>query len=120
MNVDQDKLKITPVSAPMERREKKGSKNIEKVRIFAKDVRKNSKNEKKDKKNIVKNLVKIFISWLEKKQAEKAQGNWTEALAQLKAMLQKENFNNRLIKNIVNSKESSKAFLCFLTDDAPD
>ena len=31
-----------------------------------------------------------------------------------------ENFNNRLIKKIVNSAEASKTFLEFLTEDADD
>lgn len=31
-----------------------------------------------------------------------------------------ENFNNRLIKAIVNHKDTNKAFLAFLTDDAED
>lgn len=35
-------------------------------------------------------------------------------------MLEAENFNNRLIKNIVGNKNTSKAFLAFLTDDADD
>ena len=48
-------------------KEKHTGKNIEKVRIFAKDANPNGKKDKKDKKNIVKNIVKIFLSWLEKK-----------------------------------------------------
>lgn len=43
-------------------------KTMEKIRIFSKDAKKNGKIQKKDKKNIVKNIVKIYIAWLEKKQ----------------------------------------------------
>jgi hypothetical protein len=50
-------------------------KNPDKVRIFYHDslqkLERNGKSEKKDKKNIVKNIVKIFLSWLEKKKNEK-------------------------------------------------
>jgi hypothetical protein len=56
-------MKSTP-NITSTKREKTCPKNIEKVRIFSKDARKNGKIEKKDKKNIVKNIVKIFISWL--------------------------------------------------------
>ena len=51
----------------------KGNKNSDKVRIFYQDslskLERNGKVEKKDKKNIVKNIVKIFLSWVEKKKA---------------------------------------------------
>ena len=50
-------------------------KNKDKVRIFCQDqinkLELNGKVEKKDKKNIVKNLVKIFLAWVEKKKIEK-------------------------------------------------
>lgn len=110
MNVDEEKLKITK-AIDLPPQDKKTCKNIEKVRIFSKGMKKNSKHEKKDKKNIVKNIVKIFVTWLEKKRSDKGQGNWVEALAELKQLLQKENFNNRLIKNIVDSHQCNKAFL---------
>ena len=45
----------------------KDEKKSEKVRIFSQDALRNTKPQKKDKKNIVKNIVKIFMSWLEKK-----------------------------------------------------
>lgn len=35
-------------------------------------------------------------------------------------MLETENFNNRLIKNLVSNDNTNKAFLAFLTDDAED
>ena len=45
------------------------------MRIFTKEMvaelEGNEKPEKKDKKNIVKNLVKIFICWLEKKRIDR-------------------------------------------------
>lgn len=93
---------------------------MEKVRIFSKDLRKNGKAEKKDKKNIVKNIVKIFLSWLQKKDQEKKTEVWETALKELKNLLEVQNFNNRLIKNLVGNKAINKAFLAFLTDDAED
>ena len=49
---------------------RKSSKNQDKIRIFCQESMRNEdkdgKVEKKDKKNIVKNIVKIFIAWIEK------------------------------------------------------
>ena len=112
-------MKSTP-TITCTKRQKACPKNIEKVRIFSKDSRKNGKIEKKDKKNIVKNIVKIFISWLQKKQNDKQNQVWQTALSELKKMLELQNFNNRLIKNIVADDKTNKAFLTFLTDDAED
>ena len=61
--MDPNKLKINTNTSPLVK-EKNNGKNMEKVRIFAKDVNVGGKKEKKDKKNIVKNIVKIFLSWL--------------------------------------------------------
>ena len=45
-----------------------GNRVSDKIRIFYHDplqkFERNGKPEKKDKKNIVKNIVKIFVSWL--------------------------------------------------------
>ena len=64
VNVDPNKLKINTNASSSLVKEKHTGKNIEKVRIFAKDVNVGGKKEKKDKKNIVKNIAKIFLSWL--------------------------------------------------------
>lgn len=71
----QDRLQVLAGSSNMgedcsfsqgknEKDKKNNSRTIQKVRIFNKNVNKDTKAEKKDKKNIVKNIVKIFLSWL--------------------------------------------------------
>lgn len=63
VNLDEDKVKKQE-SLVVKKKERANGKNPEKVRIFSKDALKNHKNSKTDKKNIVKNIVKIFLSWL--------------------------------------------------------
>ena len=57
-------------------------KNKDRVRIFCPDVvqklESNGKVEKKDKKNIVKNVVKIFVAWIEKKKIDKGLSEFEE------------------------------------------
>lgn len=69
--------------------------------MFNKSTSKQSKAEKRDKKNIVKNVVKIFYSWLEKNTDETGQPQQEAALGQLQNLLGKENYNNRLIKKMI-------------------
>jgi hypothetical protein len=76
------------VEQKIEKGEKNCSRNIEKVRIFNKNVSKDSKTEKKDKKNIVKNIVKIFLSWLEKKEDGKTDTQWSGPLQELRKLMQ--------------------------------
>ena len=60
------------------------------------------KHRKKDKKNIVKNIVKIFIAWIEKKKIEQDPELENERFsAEMKELLNKESFNNRLIKKMI-------------------
>jgi hypothetical protein len=58
------------------------------VRIFNKKVTKDSKAEKRDKKNIVKNIVKIFLTWLETKENAKSEWQWGCALAAMTKLMQ--------------------------------
>lgn len=55
--------------------------------MFNKSTSKQSKAEKRDKKNIVKNVVKIFYSWLEKNTDETGQPQQEAALGQLQNLL---------------------------------
>ena len=48
--------------------------------MFNKNQTKETKNQKKDKKNIVKNVVKIFNSWLEKKSSKVSETEMRVAL----------------------------------------
>ena len=52
------------------------------MRIFCPDavqkLESNGKVEKKDKKNIVKNVVKIFVAWIEKKKIDKGLSEFEE------------------------------------------
>lgn len=66
-SLDSDLSKIKLEKASDEMPFDKEIKRKEKVRIFSRDALRNNKNEKKDKKNIVKNIVKLFMSWLGKK-----------------------------------------------------
>ena len=58
----------------MEIRKPKTLKTNDKIRIFYQDhlnkIETNPQAERKDKKNIVKNIVKIFCSWIDRKKAE--------------------------------------------------
>ena len=76
--------------------------------------------EKKDKKNIVKNIVKLFLSWLEKRCGDRNDKKLDEAQDTLRELVAKENFNNRLIKNIVNNDYVNKVFEHFLSENAND
>ena len=100
----------------------KALKSSDKVRIFYQDsshkIEKNGKTEKKDKKNIVKNIIKIFISWLEKKKIDKAPEEFEKAEKELKNVLTVENFNNRLIKSIISNEVINSIFFTFLIHDA--
>ena len=57
-------------------------KNRDKIRIFSQDqinkFEPNGKMEKKDRKNVVKNLVKIFLSWIEKKKKDDSSERFEE------------------------------------------
>lgn len=72
-------------NALVKKKEKSNNKSIEKIRIFSKDALRNKKSSKTDKKNIVKNIVKIFLSWLEKHSSDE---QCIEALEELKVMLE--------------------------------
>ena len=73
----EDKFILNEIDGKLDQNEIKAKivKNKDKVRIFCQDqinkLELNGKTEKKDKKNIVKNLVKIFLAWIEKKKNEK-------------------------------------------------
>lgn len=56
----------------------------------------------------------MFLSWLSNKSGEKSK----EVLVRLKEILNRENFNNRLIKKIVGEEAMDKYFLEFLTEYA--
>lgn len=62
-------------------------RNVEKVRMFNKNLNKQGKNGKKDKKNIVKNVIKIFHAWLDKK-VQKSSSTYILAFEQLQKLLQ--------------------------------
>ena len=110
MNADQKEIKT------------KISTNKDKVRIFAGDQinKLNGKVEKKDKKNIVKNLIKIFLAWLDKKNTDTTLKEFEDIKEEMKKLLSKENFNNRLIKEMIENKMINRQFLHFLTDTADE
>ena len=90
-------------------------KSNDKIRLFHQAVggksEKSDKSEKKDKKNIVKNMIKLFSSWLEKNKLEHLSKTIEIAQQELKALLSEENFNNRLITSIIANDKINKAFL---------
>ena len=63
-----------------EKKESKAKKD--KVRIFCQDqinkLELNGKVEKRDKKNVAKNLVKLFLAWIEKKKIDKGPFSFKE------------------------------------------
>lgn len=67
----------------LDEKEKKTSRNIEKVRLFCNNPRKISSAERKDKKNIVKNIIKIFLSWLEKNHENSTERDALDELTKL-------------------------------------
>ena len=42
------------------------------------DIEPRGKSDKKDRKNIVKNIVKIFLAWLQQKKTEKSSDQFEE------------------------------------------
>ena len=102
----EDKYDINELDEMIDKKSSKPkvTKNKDKVRIFAQDqinkLELNGKVEKKDKKNIVKNLVKIFLTWIDKKVEKDAQ-QFEEVKGEMKKLLNRENFNNRLIKEMI-------------------
>lgn len=96
------------------------SENREKVRLFGAENCKNGGPEKKDKKNIVKNIVKMFHTWLESMNIEKKSNSASDAFSELNRLISMEKFNNRLIKNIVRNQHVAKLFHGFLTESAED
>lgn len=45
---------------------------------------------------------------------------YSKGEAEMKALMKKENFNNRLIKNIISNEKVTRLFLKFLKEDADD
>ena len=86
--------------------------------MFLKDSKVQGKSHKKDKKNIVKNIIKMFLSWLQSKKNEKDLSQYDFAASELREMMAAENYNNRLIKNISNNDKTCKSFVQFLTENA--
>lgn len=66
--------------------------------------------KKKDLKNIVKNIVKIFLNWVEKEL-----GNEGECKGVMEELLESHKYNNSLLKAMADNSITNKAFLTFLT-----
>ena len=60
----------------------------------------------------------MFIAWVNKKKVEKDSEFDEEFDAEMKSILSKENFNNRLMKELIENKMINRKLLCFFTDDA--
>ena len=60
----------------------------------------------------------MFLSWINKKKADKEVEKIEEVKEETKKLLSKEQFNNRLIRDMTKNKIINKTFLQFLIDDA--
>lgn len=74
--------------------------NVGKVRLFNQRSGLDNGSEKKDKRNIVKNVVKIFLSWAENRGSSERE-RWRLVLSALRDLIRREHFNNRLIMKMV-------------------
>ena len=63
-------------------------------------------------------MVKLFLAWIDKKKADKGSHEFAEVEEEMKKLVSKENFNNRMIKEMISNHMINREFLHFLIDDA--
>ena len=96
---------------------KSGRKEKSKEKVVLFNEIKEPTIRKKDKKNIVKNIIKLFVNWLERNN-HKSLSHCFSSLTQLKTLLKIYKFNNSLIYKMTNNGFLWKLFQYFLQTDA--